>query len=60
MMPTADNWFGAWNLEFLWSLELGIWSFGKEGKNKGEPVLEPNSPVLNSSLIFLGSLSGLL
>ena len=51
-----------WDLIFGASLELGAWDLelGKGEKNKGEPVLKPNSPVLNSLLIFLGSLAGLL
>jgi hypothetical protein len=32
-VQARDRVFEAWNLELLWSLELGVWSFGKTAAN---------------------------
>jgi hypothetical protein len=41
-------------------LELGIWNFEAGEKNKDEPASQPDSSIINSFIMFLGNLAGLL
>jgi len=52
-----ESHFELWKLEFLWSLELGAWSFGFESSqfcivSRSLPSARPTSPSLSPACLF--------